>query len=96
MTNVDGNYSSDLIYYMKLNLRNHILEKDINIKIIADKINRSIPSMYRYLNTSNDDLPNLEILEKLVNCLDMSLDEFVSETVAMSESGKINETTNNR
>lgn len=88
MTNTDSYTCSNLVYYIKLNLRNYILNKKVDIKTIAAKIDRSVPSIYRYLNTSNDDLPNIETLEQIVNCFNISLDDFLAESMALSEKRK--------
>lgn len=40
MTNTDSYTCSNLVYYIKLNLRNYILNKKVDIKTIAAKIDR--------------------------------------------------------
>lgn len=66
--------NKDLTKTIKRNLGNII--NSSNIKQISKKVNKSEPTIYRYLNIKNNSLPSIETLNKISDIENINITEF--------------------
>lgn len=66
--------NKDLTKTIKRNLGNII--NSSNIKQISKKVNKSEPTIYRYLNIKNNSLPSIETLNRISDIENINITEF--------------------
>lgn len=66
--------NKDLKTTIKRNLKGLINHE--NIKEVSRQVNKSEPTIYRYLNKNNDSLPSIETLNKISDINNIDITEF--------------------